>query len=193
MFRRLLKWHALVCSSLIFGSACSAADILVPQATQLSLDNGTVAIATIVRGPENATMLIVAKPDGTAEIFYVTASPGPTPPPPPPPPPPKPTKLTIAIVEEPVNTTPQQSQVITSVQFHDAAKAKHDDLGIVTPDARDSATKEVPAKLAPFLAAAKNRKLPWIMFADPTGKIVWEGNPPASVSELIELLKKYGG
>jgi hypothetical protein len=66
-------------------------------------------------------------------------------------------------------------------------------LGLVTPDAADSVTKEVPAALAPFLAEAKLHKLPWILFANAQGKIVWQGPPPATEAQLLETLHTYGG
>lgn len=193
MFKTLSRWLWLLAFNATIATAATADRLDVPQQTQITIDRGAVTAATITAGPSNTKLLLVMLPDGTAELYYLSkAAPAPNPDPSPQPPP-TPQRLTIAIVEDPLTVSPQQAGVITAAEWVNAAKQNHDYLGIYAPDAANSATKETPAKLAPFLKAASLRKLPWIMFADAQGHIVWQGNPPATVAELLQLLKRYGG
>jgi hypothetical protein len=193
MIRKLIWATALACLALPNSAHLPAADIKVPQATQITLADGTIALTQIVYAIDARPMMIIALPNGDAKIFYLATN-SPTPPPIPPiPPTPVPTKLTIAIVTEPALQTPEQARVITDATFQTEAKNNHDFLGIVTPDAADSVTKEVPAKLAPFLTEAKLHQLPWIIFATQSGTVVWQGPPPATPEALMEILHKYGG
>jgi len=174
-------------------SSVRGADLQVPQQFAITLADGQLSTAILAAGPQDSVLLLIQQPDGTAIVRYlckapVVPTPGPTPTPVI-----EPTRLQIAIVADPVATTPQQATVILSKQFHDAAKAAHVDLGVVSPTVKDSVTGEVPPAVAPFLKAASGKPLPWAMFANTSGSIIWQGQPPATESEFLALLKKYGG
>jgi len=170
-----------------------ADEIKIPQQAQIALADGSVAQATFVAIPQQQLMMIVQLQDGHAAIFYLSKNVNPINPVNPVDPEPVPQRLTIAIVENPADVTPQQARVIQSRTFTEEAKRKHNFLGIVTPDAKDAKTNEVPAQLAPFLSEAKLHDLPWIIFTNAAGTIVWQGAPPATAAELIATLHKFGG
>jgi len=159
----------------------------------LPLTDGTTATAQFLPTQEGAGWLVYATNSGKLASYYCTPTkPGPDPQPIPPPPPP-PGKLTIAIVENPAQTTQQQRTVLSDPNWRNLAKEKHDFLGIIPNDLIEKATGQPPPRLAPFLERARGHNLPWIMFADDQGFIVWEGQVPTTSTELINLIKKYGG
>lgn len=191
IFRRFAS--LAIAAAIAAASAAHAQPIAVPQSLHIARADGSIAVAQIVQAADSQIMLIVSQADDTAQLYFISRSaPQPTPTPPVPPTP-QPQKLTIAIVEEPAHSTPQQAAAITNPAFQAKAKAQHNFLGIFTPDAKDSQSQEVPASLAPFLAAAKGKPLPWIMFKDAQGKMIWEGQAPNTAAELIETLSKFGG
>jgi hypothetical protein len=171
----------------------AAAEIKIPQATQITMDDGSVNAAHICYAVGNRPMIVVALPGGMARIYYLTnLEPAPTPIPPPDPQP-TPQKLSIAIVQEPSEVTPAQARVIQSPIIAAEAAKRGEFIGSITPDTRDSVTKEVPAKLAPFLAAAALRELPAVIILDQAAKVIWAGPVPETEGELLKQFSKCGG
>lgn len=170
----------------------------------LPLSDGSTATARLLPTTNGEAWLVYATSSGQLAAYYLTPHqpvPPPTPPtpdpptplPPPPDPQPQPTRLTIAVIENPETTTNAQRAVLTNTTWSTAATAKHTFLGIVPDDVIDKTTGLPPPRLAPFLARAKLHNLPWILFADPNGVIVWEGTVPTTATELTALIAKYGG
>ena len=163
----------------------------------LPLADGSTAQARLLPTHDGEAWLVYATSSGKLGIFYLSPTkpdPGPNPPPPPPPPPPPvPTKLTIAIIENPATTTQEQRQVLADPAWRQAAAGKHTQLGIIPNDVIDKSTGQPPARLVPFLDRAKLHNLPWIIFTNAAGTIVWEGTVPTTAAELAALIAKYGG
>ena len=158
----------------------------------LPLTDDTIANAILLPAADGQAYITYATSQGGLVVYRVTGmEPGPNPVPPPVPPP-TPTKLTIAIVEDPRATTKQQRDVLADKAWRKLAKEKHDFLGIIPKDLTDRKTGQPPPRLAPFLERAKLHDLPWVMFTDPTGAIIWEGPLPPIGGDLCALIRTYG-
>jgi len=159
----------------------------------LPLSDGTIAQAQILPGPNAQAYLVYATKTGQLGLWTMTQT-DPTPPPDPIPPiPPQPTKLKIAIVENPATTTQAQRSVLASKSWRDLVVDRHELVGVIPNDVIDKRTDQPPPRLAPFLDRAKQHNLPWIMFTDEQGNIIWEGQVPTTASELSNLIKQHGG
>jgi hypothetical protein len=160
---------------------------------QLPLSDGSTAQARLLPTHDGESWLVYATSSGKVVAYYLSPT-TPTPPPDPIPPiPPTPQKLTIAIVENPTLTTQQQRAVLASPEWRAVAAAKHNLVGIIPNDVIDKETNQPPTRLAPFLNRAKLHNLPWIMFTNAAGAILWEGQVPTTAQELAALIAKYGG
>jgi hypothetical protein len=106
--------------------------------------------------------------------------------------PPTPTKLTIAVIENPATTSAADRAVLADPIWRQPAALKNTFLGIIPSDLIDKATGQPPPRLAPFLVRAGLHNLPWIIFANDAGTIIWEGSVPTTAAELAALIAKYG-
>ena len=159
----------------------------------LLLADGTTATAVFLPTADGQAYLVYSTPTGKLGFWMMTTkTPEPTPTPNPPPDP-TPQKLTIAIVEDPEQTTAAQRRVLIDDEWRDAAAGGHDFKGILPSDLKDPKTGEAPPVLAPFLKAAEGQSLPWVMFYNRSGKLVFSGPLPATGAELTALIRKYGG
>lgn len=169
----------------------------------LPLVDQTQVQAVFLPTLEGRVYLVYATKSGNLGLWTMTqtVSPSPLPPIPPeprppvppiPPIPPLPQRLTIAIVEDPLSTTPEQRQVLVDPTWRNSAKEKHDFKGIIPSDLIDKETGKPPPSLSPFLDRAKLHSLPWVMLTTKTGDIVWEGNLPTA-AELKNLIVKFSG
>lgn len=170
---------------------------------QLPLADQTQVQAVFLPTLEGRSYLVYATKSGSLGLWTMTPtlSPSPLPPippqpkppiPPVPPVPPVPQKLTIAIVEDPLSTTPEQRQVLVDPTWRKFAKEKHDFKGIIPFDLIDKETGKPPPSLSPFLDRAKLHSLPWVLFTSKTGQVVWEG-PLPTAQELTNLILKFSG
>ena len=191
--------HYLVKAVLILllsiGSTCgaSAADQNQPATLtpfKLPMQSGKDATAQLLPVTSDRSYLVYATPEGELGIWVLTRSVDPIPPEPIPPIPPLPDKLNIAIVENPLTTTQAQRNVLASPGWREQANKNHTFVGIIPDNVKDDRTGKPPAHLLPFLVRAKTKTLPWVMFADDAGRIVFEGPLPATADELINLIPK---
>jgi hypothetical protein len=160
---------------------------------QIPLADGSLATAQFLPTHDGQGWLVYATSSGKLATYYLTpTAPGPTPVPPVPPVP-VPTQLTIAIVEDPAATSPDARKVLADPTWRKLATEKHDFLGIIPSDIVDKKTGQQPPRLVAFLDRAKLHNLPWIMFTDSAGKILWEGQVPTTAAELLNLIHQYGG
>jgi hypothetical protein len=190
--RVIFRWLVAIATALSARVSLTA-DLQVPQQFMIAVADGTVATATVATIPGDKLILLIHQPDGTALIRYICKADDTPVPVPPVPPVPVPQKLSVAIVADPATTTPQQAAVIFDRSFHDLATKQHTNIGVISPNVRDSVTKEVPPQAEPFLRAAKGQVLPWVVFIGTDGKTVLSAPVPSSSQELIALLKKHGG
>ena len=119
--------------------------------------------------------------------------PNPTPPNPTPPPTPTPGPLLwITVVEDTNlnNRTPQQAAVYASKALRDAVAAGHLRWRLINANMRDAAGK-VPAELAPYFVHVQGKTLPWMMFEDAAGNLLYEGPLPATADQVLALVQKY--
>lgn len=189
MILPFLSWLLLTVGSAAAQTPAPAPTTQFP----LPLADGTSATAQFLPTQNGAGWLVYATSSGKLATYYLTPTqPGPQPIPPTPVPP-TPTKLTIAIVEDPATTSQTQRSVLCEPTWRKLATEKHDFVGIIPNDVIDKRTGQPPPRLAPFLDRAKLHNLPWIMFSDSAGVIVWEGQVPTSALELTKLLQRYGG
>lgn len=179
--------------------------LIVPQATAqtltpaphvqftLPLTQSQSASAQFLPAPNGDLWLVYATSSGELRTYALTLT-NPTPPPDPvPPPPPIPVKLTIAIVENPQLTSLADRQTLADPTWRKWATEKHDFIGIIPNDVIDKRTGQPPPRLAPFLDRARSHNLPWIIFTNPAGVIIWEGQVPTTATELTNLIKQFGG
>lgn len=173
-------------------STSKSADDIPPPATNLTftlpLADTTDAQAIVLRAPELRYHLIYATSTGEMAVWTLTPSNVPIPPDPIPPVPPLPDKLHIAIVENPLTTTQAQRQVLAAPAWRAHAKKDHHFLGVIPHNLKDKRTGQPPAHLQPFLDRAALHNLPWIIFANDAGTIIWEGPLPPSAKELENLI-----
>ena len=116
----------------------------------------------------------------------------PDPPTPPTPPTPTPIKLWVTVVEETADRTVEQGRVYTSDQLHAYLDAHQHQWRIVDDDVTDE-DGAIPGGLATYLTRARGKPLPWVIVADATGDVLWEGTLPETDDTLLDTLKKYGG
>jgi hypothetical protein len=95
-------------------------------------------------------------------------------------------------VEDPQTSTIEQRQILAEPTWRKLAAEKHDFRGILPANLIKKGTGKPPALLAPFLDRAKGHALPWCMFTDSGGRILWEGPLPATAKELTSLIQRYG-
>jgi hypothetical protein len=155
------------------------------------LTDKTTATAVLLPTTDGQAYIVYATSTGKL-AFYLLTPLSPTPPPDPKPtPPPTPTKLTIAIVEDPAKTTVEQRQTLSDPTWRDDAAKYHNFKGIIPSNLIEKETGKPPADLSPFLDRAKKANvLPWLMLADPAGRIIFEG-PLPSTPALKALIAKY--
>jgi len=170
----------------------------------LPLADKTTAAATLLPTQNEQAWLVYATGNGKIGIWTLAPTspspnpippipPEPIPPVPPVPPIPIPQKLTIAIVENPTKTTPEQRAVLANPTWRKLSTEKHDFRGIIPTDVIEKGTGKPPTSLVPFLDRAKLHNLPWCMFTTADGRILWEGQLPTSAKELAALIQRYGG
>jgi hypothetical protein len=121
--------------------------------------------------------------------FSVTS---PDPPTPPTPPTPTPTRLWVTVVEETADRTIEQGRIYTSDHLHTYLQAHQHKWRIVDDDVTDE-DGAIPGGVATYLARARGKPLPWVILADATGVVLWEGTLPETDDALLETLKQYGG
>lgn len=121
--------------------------------------------------------------------------PPPVPPEPVPPVPPSPSPIpsdrlrVLAVYESAATLTDQQTGVLRSVLIQEAVKQAGGEWRVWDKDIN----VDVPG-VDPFWVAAMKRartSLPWVILSSPKG--FYEGPLPASVNEMIALVKKVGG
>jgi hypothetical protein len=121
-------------------------------------------------------------------IWTLSRSTDPLPPDPIPPIPPIPDKLHIAVIENPLTTTQKQRQILADPAWRTRAAKDHHFYGVIPNDLKDKRSGKPPAHLKPFLERAALHNLPWIIFADEAGTILWEGPLPSTSKELENLI-----
>jgi hypothetical protein len=82
---------------------------------------------------------------------------------------------------------------LTSKSWRDLAQQKHNLIGVYDQAIIERRTGKPPALLVPFLRAAASKPLPWIMLADPTDNLIFQGALPATAAEVVALITLYGG
>jgi len=140
--------------------------------------------------------------------FQVGQADPPTPPTPPDPPAPQPQKITAVVIEESSQRTPAQASVVLSPTIASWVQAGGHKWYVFDRDAEN--TSRVPVcdsrgcrteqrsgldpSFKPFFDAARGKPLPRLVIAvQGQGKILSEVALPATASETLALLKKYGG
>lgn len=159
----------------------------------LPLSDGTMAKSIILATTPGNAILLYSTENGDFVLYNLTPMELKPDPNPEPPIPPKPQKLSIAIVEDVTSTTPEQIKILSSLEWRKVAAENHDFLGIIPVGLVDRKTSQPPPRLAPFLRRAEGKVLPWFMFANADGAILFESTLPKTTAEIITLIRKYGG
>ncbi len=162
-------------------------------AFKLPLADQTMGHAVLLVASDANAWLVYATDKGKLGFWLLIHPDRPIPPDPVPPPPPPPQRLTIAIVEDPKQTTQQQRDVLADQAWRDLVRKKHNFVGILPVDLIDKRTGLPPPHLKPYLDHAKTKNLPWVIFTDSAAKIIWEGPVPATPAELEVLVRTHGG
>ena len=136
-----------------------------------------------------ATEITLVWPAGPLQIEVVGS---PVPPDPPVPPVPVTGLLWITVVEDSNlnHRTPQQAAVYASKALRDAVATGHLRWRLINANMLDT-TGTLPAELAPYFTRAKGKTLPWMMFEDAAGNLLYDGTLPATAGEVVALVQKY--
>jgi len=118
-------------------------------------------------------------------IEVVGTEPSPDPPPPPPPPPVK--ALFGFVVEERHDRTPEAATLLLSKRVREALE---DRLLVADKDVVDRGDK-VPDYWSGWLKAAEGKNLPYLFLANESGQVLWEGELPKTVDDMVDLINKY--
>ena len=147
-------------------------------------------------------LAITLAPDGTTVIAEAVANvtigsdpmPDPKPDPGPGPKPnPKPiAKAWVVIVEETAEAREGRGKMVTDKDLHGYITGKGWKLRMTDKDVVD-ANGKTPTDLAPYVARAKSKGLPFFCVVDQDGTIRTEGALPETAADLLDALKKVGG
>jgi hypothetical protein len=163
------------------------------QSFQFPLSDGTIVQARCL--PINATTLylVYATRTGNLGLWTITTTEEIDPLPPDPTPDPVTDILSIAVVEDPLDSSIDEVSVLADPGWRGYAAANHIFYGIIPPTVVDFRTKQPPPAIAPFLEAAKGQDLPFVVMFFSDGTLYWKGHLPATPSDLIELIRKKTG
>lgn len=160
---------------------------------QLPLSDHTTAKAFILPKQNDLAYLVYATSSGNL-VCYELSPTTPIPfPDPLPPPPPTPSKLFIAIIEDPSQTTPSQRSILADKKWRQLATEKHAFMGILPTDLYDQEPGTIPSDLVPFLDAGKEHNPPWLLFLSENNQVIFSAPLPESTQALIDTINKYGG
>jgi hypothetical protein len=106
-------------------------------------------------------------------------------------PPPVSGKLRVVIVEETKDATIARGRLVGSTELFKYMADQNIRWRIVDKDGRDAGGM-LPNDVKTYVEDAASRTLPWMYVVDSTGKLQFEGTPPAP-AEVLTLLKKIGG
>ena len=115
----------------------------------------------------------------------------PDPPPPPPPPPPGPIQeMTVLVVEESSQRTPEQAAILMCYPCRKWLTDNGHRMRIVDKDVKDQ-SGQVPADLERFIDPPPDI-LPYVFLVDANGVTHWQGPLPDTLDEFQALWKEYG-
>jgi hypothetical protein len=145
---------------------------------------------------------------GTFQVGQPDPPTPPNPPTPPDPPTPQPQKLTAVVIEESGQRTPAQASVVLSPTIASWVETGGHKWYVFDRDAENAGRVPVcdsrgcrleqrgglDPGFKPFFDAARGKTLPRLVIAvQGQGKVLCETALPATASETLALLKKYGG
>ena len=160
---------------------------------------------------KNHRVTVVVAPEGTATVNLTTvdkdfelaeyslevsvgkAGPKPPDPSPTPPVPPGPVgKAWVVVVEETSEAQAGRGALYADKALVDLIKARGWKLRVTDKDARDAAGNP-PRDLAPYLALARTKPLPWLWVVSDRGRVLADQALPTKAADLVGLLRKVGG
>ena len=146
---------------------------------------------TTIKVPPGKTIKIVSAPDGTVTITVDDVDPV-EPTPPPPRPLPTPTRCWLVVVEETAEALANRGNYYADRNLRAYLSAKGWKQRLADKDVKDRDGKQ-PRDLAPYLAVAQNKVLPFFWLVDQDGTIRAEGPLPGTPTELLTVLRRVGG
>jgi hypothetical protein len=164
------------------------------------LSDPKTAVVT-ARAPGRYRLLCVAcladelsEPAVCTVVIGPPAAPAPTPPPQgsPPPAAPRAGGAHVVVIEETAQASSARGAYLASADLAAYLRARGWRMRWADRDARDAGGK-APADLAPYLARARGRTLPYLCVVDEHGNVWHEGALPATPAGLLALLKRIGG
>jgi hypothetical protein len=132
----------------------------------------------------------VGAPADVAVLTLGSGQPGPVPPDPQPVV--TPTKFRVYVIEETSEAAGNRGALFASATLAQHMRDKGHSWRIVDKDVVGVDGKP-PADLVPYLDRSKGKTLPQVFLVDADGKVRFAGDMPTKASDLVELLKKYGG
>jgi len=192
---RKITWIAILLAAPIGATVQDQARAQTPAPatfTQFAipLTDKTIANAIILPAADGRAYLVYSTATGKLAILWISATPQP---PDIVPPPPVPTKLKIAVIEDPLKTTPAQRQLLTNPAWRTPAATNHNLIGIVPQDLIQPETGKPPASLRPFLDATRGKPLPRLVLADQNDTILYNELLPGTAQAINDAIKRYGG
>lgn len=117
--------------------------------------------------------------------------PTPDPKPEPPAPPAEPVKF-LVIIEEGAEATAKRGEYLANVALMDRLKTRGIRWRVADQHVKDGMGQR-PRDLVPYLDRAAGKTLPQVFLVGASGKVLHQGDVPASPAALINLLAKFGG
>lgn len=160
---------------------------------QLPLTDETT-VQTVLLPIDGTTLyLVYATRTGNLGLWTMTKGTTIDPVPPDPPVPPIDEILSIAVIEDPLDSSIEEVNTLADPGWRGYANANHNFIGIIPNDVIDFRTKKPPAFLFPFLVLAKGKDLPYLVILRSDGTVYWQGHLPKTPAEIIELIRKSKG
>lgn len=164
---------------------------------ELLKDTKTLVVVGSVPGQYRLLAYTAAGDEASAPaVCTVTINGPPAPPPPPVPPTPPapvgPTKLFVVVVEETAQLAANRGQMFGDPSLTALMKAKGHQWRIVDKDVA-GADGQPPADVKGYLARAAGKTYPQVFLVTPDGRLMYQGDLPASAAQMQALLMKAGG
>jgi len=149
---------------------------------------GPVRVRAVVNGPGDGPPEVA----GSVSFEIVGVTPVPPPAPPIPVPPVAGKAAAFVVVEETADATADRALFFTDPRLAEVVRDQKLKFQVLDQHATD-ATGQPPAGLKGYLDSAKGKKLPRVFVTDAAGKLLYEGDLPASSAGLADLLKRFKG
>jgi len=166
----------------------AAPPIKLQEQFQIPLTDGSSGNAIALQTADGNLTLIICTKEGKISLLTIKTIDN-QPPVPPPPPPPIGGKLKrVIIIENPMETTISQRQVLSDERWKSTINDKSAVISIIPIDLIDPETRKPPKELEDYIRDSEGKQLPYIFFIDQNKNRLKETTLPGSTTEMIALI-----